>query len=48
MDRGAHRVAVVLDDVDHRQIKQAREVEGLVERTLVECSITKEAEGDAV
>ena len=46
LDRGAHRVAVVLDDVDHRQLPQLGHVEGLVDLALVGGPVAEIGEGD--
>ena len=47
-DRSAHRVAVVLDHEDHRDVEETREIHRLVETTLIERSITEEAKRDVL
>ena len=39
----AHRVAVVFDDVDHRDVEERRHVQALVEATLVHRAVAHEA-----
>ena len=46
--RGAHGVAVVLDDVDHRQLPQLRHVEALVDLALVGRAVAEIGQADAV
>ena len=48
LERGAHRVLVVLDHEDHRQLPQARHVEGLVDLALVGRAVAEIGEGDVV
>ena len=48
LERGSHRVLVVLDDEDHRQLPEARHVEGLVDLPLVGRAIAEVGEGDVV
>src|SRR3546814_1380742 len=48
LDRGAHAVLVVLDDVDHRQRPQRRHVEGLVDLALVERAVAEVGDRDGV
>ena len=44
VERGAHAVAVVLDDVDDRQLPERGDVQGLVEGALVDGAVAEEAE----
>src|SRR5688500_12966883 len=44
---GAHGVAIVFDDVDHREIPKGGQVEGFVEATLIDGAIAKVAKGGA-
>ncbi|MEH2477686.1 hypothetical protein V1282_001043 [Nitrobacteraceae bacterium AZCC 2146] len=46
--RGAHGVAVVLDDVDHRKLPQLRHVEALIDLALVRRAIAEVSEADEV
>ena len=48
LNRGTHGVPIVLDDENHRKIKQAGQVHGFVEGTLVDRTITEEAKRDFV
>src|SRR5690606_40527064 len=48
VEGGAHAVAVVLADVDHRQLPLARHVERLVEGALVAGGVTEVADRDTV
>ena len=48
VDRRAHAVAVVLDDVDDRQVPQRAHVQRLVERSLVDRAVAEEAQADLV
>src|ERR1019366_3823454 len=43
LDRRAHAVLVVLDDVDHGQLPEPRHVQRLVERAVVHGGLTHEA-----
>ena len=40
---GAHGVAIVLDDVDHREIPETRKVQGFVKSTLINGSVSEVA-----
>ncbi len=46
VDRGAHGIAVVLDDEDHRQLPELRHVEGFVDLALVGRAIAEVGEAD--
>ena len=46
--RGAHGVAVVLDDVDHGQLPQLRHVEALVDLALVRRAVAEIGQADRV
>src|SRR5580704_11460731 len=46
--RGAHGIAVVLDDVDHGELPQLRHVEALVDLALVGGAVAEISERDAV
>ena len=48
VEGGAHAVAVVLDDVDDRQVPQRAHVQRLVEGALVDGAVAEEAEHDLV
>ncbi len=48
LDGGAHAVAVVLADPEHRQIPDPSQVEGLVEKANVGGTVPEETDGDAV
>ena len=48
VDRGAHGVAVVLDDVDDRQLPQLRHVEALVDLALVGGAVAEIGQADIV
>ena len=43
----AHRIFVVLDDVNHRQIEQRRHIETFVKAALIDGAVTEEAQGRA-
>src|SRR6185437_2065326 len=45
-DRGPHAVAVVLDDVEHRQLPQRRHVEALIDLALVHRAVAQEGDAD--
>ena len=47
-NRGTHGIPIVLDDENHRKIKQAGQVHGFVEGPLVDRTITEEAKRDFV
>ena len=47
-DRRAHRVAIVLDHVDHRQLPQRRHVEALIDLALVGRAVAEEGQADIV
>jgi len=46
--RGAHGVAVVLDDIDHRELPQLRHVETLVDLALVGSAVAEIGQADIV
>jgi hypothetical protein len=46
-DGCAHRVEVVLDEEDDRQLVELREAESFEERTLVRGAVAEEADADA-
>ena len=48
LEAGAHRVSVVLDDVDDRQAQERGQVQRLVERTLVHRAVAEIAEAAAL
>jgi hypothetical protein len=48
VDRRAHAVAVVLDDVDDGQVPERAHVQRFVERALVDGAVPEEAEADLV
>src|SRR3984957_4418148 len=47
-DRGAHGIAVVLDDIDHGELPQLRHVEALVDLALVGGAVAEIGQRDAV
>src|SRR5205823_5459926 len=47
-DRGAHRVTVVLDDVDYGELPQLRHVEALVNLPLIGRAVAEICEADIV
>src|SRR5882757_1425667 len=46
--RGAHGVAVVLDDIDHRQLPQLRHVEALIDLALVRGAVAEIGQADEI
>ena len=48
LERGAHPVAVVLDEVDHRQLPERGHVQRLVEGAVVHRGVAEEADADLV
>ena len=44
--RSAHRIAIVLDDVDHRQLPEFSHVEAFIDLALVRRAISKIGHGD--